>query len=252
MTAIEPQIAVNSRATVQGRGTNTKPVDAVAFLQAKPAFAGAKHRTRDIRSTQIERAFLNTVSLFPRGHICSIKDGKSVLVRVSTPYDQDGELLLRTLPGKNSTRYHLDHALTIQHLRLDTDLRENKPQQLAHCALHFATRAVGYKMKERRVDDRPEWFTSEVLRAARVFIKEVSSGQYTSEGHTKVDKPAFVYYPSVIMNHPDEPGRGRFVHLVSVGLQVAQVKWMSTRQPPFMCEDSSGLYQLESFQKCLQ
>ena len=51
MTAIEPQIVVNSRATVQGRGTNTKPVDAVAFLQAKPTFAGAKHGIRDLRST---------------------------------------------------------------------------------------------------------------------------------------------------------------------------------------------------------
>ena len=81
--------------------------------------------------------------------------------------------------------------------------------------------------------DRPEWFTPEVLRAARVFIKEVSSGQYTNEGHTMVDKPAFVYHPSVITNFPEEPGKGRFVHLVSVGLQLAQVTWMSTRQLPF-------------------
>ena len=92
---------------------------------------------------------------------------------------------------------------------------------------------VPWDIKDRKVDDPPDWFTPEVLRAARVFIKEVSSGQYTNEGHTKVDKPAFVYYPSVINNHPEEPGKGRFVHLVSVGLQLAQVTWMSTRQLPF-------------------
>ena len=77
--------------------------------------------------------------------------------------------------------------------------------------------------KEKYLNHRPEWFTPEVLRAAR----------YTNEGHTKVDKPASVYYPSVIVNHPDEAGKGRFVHLVSVALQLAQVKWMSTRQLPF-------------------
>ena len=48
-----------------------------------------------------------------------------------------------------------------------------------------------------------------------------------------VDRPAFVYYPSILSNYPDEAGKGRFVHLVSVGLQLAQVKWMSTRQLPF-------------------
>ena len=96
-------------------------------------------------------------------------------------------------------------------------------------------------MKERKVDDRPKWFTPEVLRAARVFVKEVSSGQYTNEGHTKVEKPAFVYYPLVISNFPDEPGKGRFVHLVSLGLQLAQVVWMSTRQLPFyvLCQRST-------------
>ena len=98
--------------------------------------------------------------------------------------------------------------------------------------MHFATRALGYKLRDGKVDDRPTWFTPEVLRAARVFIKEVSSGQYTNEG---VEKPAFVYRPSVVMNFPspEEPGKGRFVHLVSVGLQLAQVTWMSTKQLPF-------------------
>ena len=81
--------------------------------------------------------------------------------------------------------------------------------------------------------DRPDWFTPEVLRAARVFIKEVSSGQYTNEDHTRAEKPAFVYHPSVLTNFPEEAGKGRFVHLISVGLQLAQVTWISTRQLPF-------------------
>ena len=107
----------------------------------------------------------------------------------------NGELQLKTLPGESPVRYTLEKALTIQHLRLDVDFR--------------------------------------VLRAARVFIKEVSSGQYTNEGHTTVEKPAFLYHPSVITNFPEEAGKGRFVHLVSVGLQLAQVTWMSTKQLPF-------------------
>ena len=81
--------------------------------------------------------------------------------------------------------------------------------------------------------DRPSWFTPEVLRAGRVFIKEVSSGQYTNEDHTVAETPAFVYHPSVLTNYPEEPGKGRFVHLISVGLQLAQVTWMSTQQLPF-------------------
>ena len=165
--------------------------------------------------------------------MCNTKDGTSVLMRVSTPYTPDGELQLRTLPGERPVRYTLDKALSIQHLRLEADFRDNKPAALTHCALHFATRALGYKLKDGKVDDRPLWFTPEVLRAARVFIKEVSSGQYTNEGHTQVEKPAFVYHPSVITNFPEEPNKGRFVHLVSVGLQLAQVTWMSTRQLPF-------------------
>ena len=192
LVIIEPKHTVNTKATEFGRGTTVKPIDAVTFMKKRPAFAGAKHRIRDIRSVQIERSFTSTVSLFPPGHMCITRDGTSVLIRVSTPYNIDGELLLKTLPGEKPTRYNLDRALTIQHLKLESDFKENKPAPLAHCAMHFATRALGYKLKERWVDDRPEWFTPEVLRAARVFIKEVSSGQYTNEGHTKVDKPAFV------------------------------------------------------------
>ena len=157
-----------------GQRHEVKPIDQVTFLQKRQAFAGAKHRVRDIRSVQIERAFTNTVTLFPPGHMCNTKDGTSVLMRVSTPYNTEGELQLKTLPGERPVRYNLPKALTIQHLKLEADFRDNKPNPLTPSAMHFATRALGYKLKDGKVDDRPSWFTPEVLRAARVFIKEVS------------------------------------------------------------------------------
>ena len=79
------------------------------------------------------------------------KDGKSVLVRVSTPYSTEGKLLLITLPGEAPTRYHLTKTLTIQHLKLEADFKDNKLiAPLAHCAMHFATCAIGYKLKGRK------------------------------------------------------------------------------------------------------
>ena len=234
MNVIDPQYTVNIKANHFGKGRIVAPIKEVLFLQRRQAFASAKHRVRDIRSVQIERTFTNTVNLFPSGHMCNSKDGKSVIMRVTTPYSTEGDLLLRTLPGEAPTRYTLKAALQIQHLKLEADFKDNRLiSPLAHCVLHFATRALGYKLKDGKVGDRPAWFTPEVLRAARVFIKEVSSGQYTNEGHTKTEKPAFVYHPSVLTNYPEEPGKGRFVHLISAGLQLAQVTWISTRQLPF-------------------
>ena len=69
MNAIEPRRIVNTKTTPWGRGMEAKPIDEVTFLQKRPAYTGAKHRIRDIRSVQIERAFTNTVSLFPAGHV---------------------------------------------------------------------------------------------------------------------------------------------------------------------------------------
>ena len=235
MNVIDPQYTVNTKINTLGSGKIVTPVREVLFLQGgKQAFAGAKHRIRDIRSVQIERAFLNPMTLFPSGHMCNSKDGKAVVMRVSTPYSTQGQLLLKTLPGESPTRYSFKNSLQITHLRLEADFKDNKMiTPLIHCVLHFATRAMGYKLKDGKVAERPAWFTPEVLRAARVFIKEVSSGQYTNEDHTKTTKPAFVYHPSVISNYPEEPGKGRFVHLISLGLQLAQVTWIATRQLPF-------------------
>ena len=234
MNVIDPQYTVNTKTTHLGKGKIVTPIKEVLFLQGRQAVAGAKHRVRDVRSVQIERTFTHPMTLFPGGHMCNSKDGKSVVMRVSTPYGPQGELMLKTLPGEAPTRYNLKNALQIHHLKLEADFKDNKAiSPLAHCALHFATRAIGYKLKEGKVGDRPAWFTPEVLRAARVFIKEVSSGQYTNEDHTKTERPAFVYHPSGLTNYPEEAGKGRFVHLISAGLQLAQVTWISTRQLPF-------------------
>ena len=57
MNVIDPQYTVNTKASPFGRGKLVTPIDAVLFLQKRQAFAGAKHRIRDIRSVQIERTF---------------------------------------------------------------------------------------------------------------------------------------------------------------------------------------------------
>ena len=72
-----------------------------------------------------------------------------------------------------------------------------------------------------------------MLRAARVFLKELSTAQYANVGHAKVNKPGFLFYPSELNLLPDEGGKGRWVHLVSLGLQVAQSTWAAARQLPF-------------------
>ena len=160
MNVIDPQYTVNTKAAHLGKGKLVTPIKEVLFLQGRQAYAGAKHRIRDIRSVQIERTFTNTVTLFPSGHMCNSKDGKSVVMRVTTPYSTEGELLLRTLPGEAPTRYTLKNALQIHHLKLEADFKDNRQiTPLAHCVLHFATRALGYKLKDGKVGDRPAWFT---------------------------------------------------------------------------------------------
>ena len=89
MNVIDPQYTVKTKSTSWGKGNVVKPIKEVLFLQGRPAYAGAKHRIRDIRSVQIERTFTNTVTLFPGGHMCNTKDGKSVLMRVTTPYSPE-------------------------------------------------------------------------------------------------------------------------------------------------------------------
>ena len=111
MNVIDPQYTVNTKTTHLGKGRIVTPIREVLFLQGRQPYAGAKHRIRDVRSVQIERTFTNAVTLFPSGHMCNSKDGKSVVMRVTTPYSTKGELLLRTLPGEAPTRYTLKNAL---------------------------------------------------------------------------------------------------------------------------------------------
>ena len=137
MNVIDPQYAVNTKATHLATGKIVTPIKDVLFLQGRQPYAGAKHRVRDVRSVQIERTFTNSVTLFPSGHMCNTKDGKSVVMRVSTPYSTQGQLLLKTLPGEAPTRYNLKDALQVPHLKLEADFKDNQLiSPLAHCVLH--------------------------------------------------------------------------------------------------------------------
>ena len=110
-----------------------------------------------------------------------------------------------------------------------------KPDLLTHLAIHIAAQAIGYETKanNRRADNKADWFTPEVLRAARVFLKELSTAQYTNTGATHVTKPGFLYFPSELSGIMDEANRGRWVHLVSLGLQVSHIQWAVMRTLPF-------------------
>ena len=64
MNVIDPQYTVSTKAAVWGTGKPVKPGEAVLFLQRRQAYAGAKHRIRDIRSVQIERHSLTMLLSF--------------------------------------------------------------------------------------------------------------------------------------------------------------------------------------------
>ena len=80
MNVIDPQYTVNTKASVWGRGTTVNPIEPVLFLQGRQAYAGAKHRIRDVRSVQIERTLL-ILFLSSRLDTCVIQrtEGRSLL-----------------------------------------------------------------------------------------------------------------------------------------------------------------------------
>ena len=123
----------------------------------------------------------------------------------------------------------------VPYLSPSVDFDKKKPDPMTHFAIYTAGLAIGYETRANnlRAENMAEWFTPEVLRAARVFLKDLSTAQYTNAGASKVDKPGFLYYPSELSGIPDEGNRGRWVHLVSLGLQVAQITWAATRKLPF-------------------
>ena len=121
-------------------------------------------------------------------------------MRVSTSYHKNGQLLLGTFPGMATMKYVVKdiHLVPTLGLTMEVDKPLKKPDLLTHLALHTATAAIGYVTKGSNVRAvyAADWFTPEVLRAARVFLKEVSTAQYTNTGATAVQRPGFLYYPS--------------------------------------------------------
>ena len=52
--------------------------------------------------------------------------------------------------------------------------------------------AIGHNY---RAENKADWFTPEVLRATRVFLKELSTGQYANARHTAVTNPGIYIFP---------------------------------------------------------
>ena len=56
---------------------------------------------------------------------------------------------------------------------------------------------------------------------------------FSKQGHAQVAKPGFVYFPSEVIGIAQEGSKGRWVHLVLLGLQVSLITWLVTRTLPF-------------------
>ena len=214
--------------TLYNSGQATPVSEPVKFLQ------NGTRRVREIRAEQIER-LAAAQPIVPSGpHQCVVKGG--LLMRVSTPYHKNGKLMLGTFPGMAPRKYKVKPQL-VPYLSLTAELDKaaKKPDLLTHLAIHTAANAIGYETRagNARADNKADWFTPEVLRAARVFLKELSTAQYTNTGGTKVAKPGFLYYPSELTEVVDEANKGRWVHLVSLGLQVSHIQWTVMRTSPF-------------------
>ena len=160
---------------------------------------------------------------------------KAVKLRLSSA--RHGHLMLGTYPGMEPRKHTVKnvHQVPTLGLTMEVDKPTKKPDLLTHLAIHTAASAIGYETKGSnvRADNKADWFTPEVLRAARVFLKDLSTPQYTNTGATQVTKPGFVYYPSELSGITDESNKGRWVHLVSLGLQVSQIQWAVLRTLPF-------------------
>ena len=72
-------------------------------------------------------------------------------MRVSTPYHKNGPLLLGTFPGMTPRKYTVTNIHQVPTLGLTMEV--DKPH----------------------AENKSDWFTPEVLRAARVFLKELST-----------------------------------------------------------------------------
>ena len=145
--------------------------------------------------------------------------------------------MLGTFPGMAPKKHKVVKPQLVPYLSLTAEIDKamKKPDLLTHLAIHTAANAIGYETRagSARADNKADWFTPEVLRAARVFLKELSTAQYTNTGATKVTKPGFLYYPSELTKVIDEANKGRWVHLVFLGLQVSHIQWTVMRTLPF-------------------
>ena len=203
--------------------------ESVKFLQ------NGNRRVREIRAEQIERLAAVKPIVPSAPHPCVVKGG--LLMRVSTPYHKNGTLMLGTFPGMTPMKHKVIKPQQVPHLGLTMKVDEpmKKLDLLTHLAIHTAANAIGYETKgsNNRAENKADWFTPKVLRAARVFLKELSTAQYTNSGATQVKKPGFLYYPSELSTIVDEANKGRWVHLVSLGLQVSHIQWAVMRTLPF-------------------
>ena len=220
---------VRGTRTLYNSGQATPVPDSVKFLQ------NGTRRVREIRAEQIER-LAAAQPIVPSGpHPCVVKGG--LLMRVSTPYHKNGNLMLGTFPGMAPRKFKVVKPQQVPNLALTVEMDKvmKKPDLLTHLAIHTAANAIGYETRagNARAENKADWFTPEVLRAARVFLKELSTAQYTNTGATQITKPGFLYYPSELTNIVDEANKGRWVHLVSLGLQVSQIQWTVMRTLPF-------------------
>ena len=157
-------------------------------------------------------------------------------MRISTPYHKNGHLMLGTFPGMEPKKHVVRDVHQVPTLELNMDMGKpnRKPDLLTHLAIHTAGVAIGYETRggNLRAENKADWFTPEVLRAARVFLEDVSTAQYANQGAMEIQKPGFLYYPSQLSGIIDEANKGRWVHLVSLGLQVSQIQWAVIRKLP--------------------
>ena len=104
--------------------------------------------------------------------------------------------------------YEVNNHIAVPTMAPNVDFFKKKPEQITHFAIYTAAVAIGYEPRgaNARAENKADWFTPEVLRAARAFLKELSVAQYANIGHTKLAKPGFLYYPSELTALPEGLG----------------------------------------------
>ena len=157
----------------------------------------------------------------PRGTPFALDAAEAYWVQTTMKLNEDGSLPFSELPGMYPRLYNFDKFWEIP--------RRQEGYQLKGIALGVAQYVVGtFELESKRkaatmksyVDNEPFWLNTEVFRAARVLIKEVSAF-YQQEDLTVMDwGHAFVYHPAEINftralqeRFPKIPSAGRWVHL---------------------------------------